>query len=52
MKLAKVRSHSEETILDIVHWVLAAGSTPPVPVAGCAPWERQWQNNTRLGERV
>ena len=26
-----------------------SGSTPPVPVAGCAPWERQWQKTPARG---
>ena len=31
---------------------LASGWNPPVPVAGCVPWDRQWQKNTRPGERA
>ena len=31
---------------------LASDSTPPALLAGCAPWEGQWQKNTRPGERA
>ena len=31
---------------------LSSGSTPPAPVAGCAPWERRGQTNARPGERA